>query len=219
MPSSICVDFDRVIHSYTTKWKDALTISDPPNVGAFEWLTEMVKHFNVYVFSSRSEVAGSEAAIQAWMLAHGLDSKVVHALLFTSHKPAALIYIDDRAFRFQGRFPTADEISMFKPWHPDDGVDSSDRTSIARAIIDQSRQGALPQLVEELRKTVSGELVLSDIREQAVAHFDVEDRMHHYGLSLIDLATEQGQNTLVSYHDCVKLGTNTYRLTIERVEN
>lgn len=93
------------------------------------------------------------------------------------------------------------------------------RADIARAIIDQARQGALPQLLEELRKSTTGALVVADIREQSLSHLDVEDLMHHYGATLINLATEHGQNTLVTYTDCVKLGTNTYRLTIERVEN
>ena len=46
---SICVDFDGVIHNYTTKFEHPTIIPDPPVEGAIEWLSEVVQHFEVYV--------------------------------------------------------------------------------------------------------------------------------------------------------------------------
>ncbi len=51
---------------------------------------------------------------------HGMRRSVLCNLIFPQHKPAAVLYIDDRAFHFQGRFPTKEEITEFKPWHPND---------------------------------------------------------------------------------------------------
>jgi len=38
MKPILCVDFDGVIHSYTSKWVDEATIPDPPVPGALRWL-------------------------------------------------------------------------------------------------------------------------------------------------------------------------------------
>lgn len=127
---NLCVDFDRVIHSYTTPWSGTTSIPDPPNKGAFQWLTEVVQHFDVYVFSCRCEDPSSEAAMKAWMRQHGLSEEVIAKLRFTNQKPAAILYIDDRSFHFQGSFPTVDAIKAFKPWHPaDDLIDAAEKMS------------------------------------------------------------------------------------------
>ena len=36
----ICLDFDGVIHSYTSGWKGAAVIPDPPVPGALEFIVE-----------------------------------------------------------------------------------------------------------------------------------------------------------------------------------
>ena len=38
-------------------------------------------------------------------------------LQFPTHKPPALLTIDDRAFQFKGEFPALDDIENFKPWN------------------------------------------------------------------------------------------------------
>jgi hypothetical protein len=135
---TICIDFDGVIHQYTTKWADALTISDPPMPGAFEFLTTMVRHFVVVIHTSRlkqlnedphfddpfppqdqERVLEVKRAMRAWFRKHGLDEDVMNQLVFWTMpgKPTGLIYLDDRAVRFEGRFPTKDEIHQaLRPW-------------------------------------------------------------------------------------------------------
>ena len=127
MLRSVCVDFDRVIHSYTTPWSGTTNIPDPPNKGAFQWLTEMVQHYDVHVFSARCQDVHGVSAIKLWMRKHGLSEEVIAKLQFPLGKQSAILYIDDRAFQFQGRFPTVEEVKSFKPWHPEDGPDVEEK--------------------------------------------------------------------------------------------
>lgn len=127
---TIAVDFDGVIHQYVSSWEAPWVITDPPMPGAFEWLAAMVAKFRVVINSSRftpqyvqhgkviNPQARALAALAAWFDAHGLPAHVRDQLVVWSQpgKPAALVYIDDRAFRFEGAFPTAAEIHKLKPW-------------------------------------------------------------------------------------------------------
>lgn len=119
MLRSVCVDFDRVIHSYTTPWSGTTNIPDPPNKGAFQWLTEMVERFDVVVHSCRGNDPGGVQAMVSWFRKYGLAEAVIAKLTFAQGKPSAVLYIDDRAYRFEGKFPTKEEVE-FDPWHPDD---------------------------------------------------------------------------------------------------
>lgn len=115
----ICVDFDGVIHSYTSGWQGADVISDEPVEGAFEWLSRMVQHgdFRVHIYSSRSKEPGAVGAMKKWFFFRGLHSDVVSKLSFPTQKPAAQMTIDDRAFCFEGAFPSPRWILDFKPWN------------------------------------------------------------------------------------------------------
>ena len=130
---SIAVDFDGVIHQYTSKWTRPGDIKDPPMPGAFEWLERMVKYFKVVIYSSRITPHDDQPAtdtegllaVVAWFQEHELPQKVLDKLeLWVGKgKPTALIYIDDRAFRFWGDFPTKGEINQLKPWKIDQEED------------------------------------------------------------------------------------------------
>lgn len=120
---TICVDFDGVIHSYTSGWTwgtgDAQAVPDLPVKHAFAWLEEMTRHFDVCIYSSRSQVKGGVAAMQQWFRAHGLKASVLTLIRFPEKKPAAHVYIDDRAWLFTGpeSFPTVNQLLAFKPWN------------------------------------------------------------------------------------------------------
>lgn len=45
--------------------------------------------------------------------------RIVDAIAFPTHKPPALVYLDDRAMRFTGpdSWPTASQIHQAKPWN------------------------------------------------------------------------------------------------------
>lgn len=132
---SICVDFDGVLHSYTSGWQGACEIPDLPVPGAIPWLIEMSEdpRFEICVYSSRSKEPHATAAMQIWLLEHfrrhlllggmgGMDARewaerILCRLKFPTQKPAAIMTIDDRAFCFEGTFPTADWIASFRPWN------------------------------------------------------------------------------------------------------
>lgn len=143
---TIGVDFDGVLHSYTSGWKGARTIPDQPVPGAIEWLCSMLPHFTIAISSARSGQWGGRWAMKRWLATHaanlsmldelmmvhagynpGMDPPEEEAWHFGRHlvrciqwprlKPSALLYIDDRAHCFDGTFPTVDAIRGFKPWY------------------------------------------------------------------------------------------------------
>ena len=135
MGKDICIDFDGVIHSYKSGWKGTTEIPDPPVPGAFEFLTQLVEAgWTVNVYSSRSKGSHQEycdtkehhklacttdgiRAMQEWFAAHDLPEDVLLRLKFPVTKPAAVMTVDDRAFCFEGRFPSLDWIERFRPWN------------------------------------------------------------------------------------------------------
>jgi hypothetical protein len=114
---TICVDFDGVLHSYTSPWKGATVIPDAPVASAIEWLTHIHDDYDVAIFSTRAREAGGISAMRQWLLDHGLDEAILERISFPREKPLARVYIDDRAWKFEGTFPTADEIESFEPWN------------------------------------------------------------------------------------------------------
>ena len=67
----LCVDFDGVIHSYSSGWKGELNLPDPPVPGAFEWLESLIPYFLINIYSSRSKYEGGPAAMYDWFVLHG----------------------------------------------------------------------------------------------------------------------------------------------------
>lgn len=115
---SIAVDFDGVIHSYTTPWVAAHVIPDPPVEGAIRWLDEMAQKFDIVIFTTRAKTWRGRRAVRRWLYEeayylHEYDIKI------TAKKPPCLIYLDDRAYRFEGpgTFPSAKQIHAARPWN------------------------------------------------------------------------------------------------------
>ena len=118
----LCIDFDGVIHSYTSGWQGADVIADPPVPGALDWLESLiVDGFEVCIYSSRSKEPGGPEAMRAWLEDWCDDDDQglgrLGELSYPTEKPAAYLTIDDRAICFQGTFPTTTEIKAFTPWH------------------------------------------------------------------------------------------------------
>lgn len=113
---TICVDFDGVIHSYASGWKGPTVLPDPPVEGAIEWLTRVAERFDLAIASVRNGQPGAIEAMRAWLSRHGLPAHVLERVRFPLHKPPAEVYIDDRAYRFEGSFPTLDELGALQPW-------------------------------------------------------------------------------------------------------
>ena len=113
----LCLDFDGVIHSYSSGWKGAAVIPDPPVTGAIEFIRKALSHFDVQIYSSRSGQEGGINAMQDWLLTASDDYRLVQAIGWPDAKPAAMITIDDRALTFSGTWPEIDDLKAFQPWN------------------------------------------------------------------------------------------------------
>lgn len=135
---TLACDFDGVIHQYTSPWIAPYIIDDPPIPGAIDWLWDMNQKFKVVIFTSRGRTWRGRRAIRKWLrkwASHhrwfsydvymgthfkhffGLDE-----IEITDRKPAAIMYVDDRAFRFSGSFPLPEQVHRFRPWKVTDDV-------------------------------------------------------------------------------------------------
>lgn len=133
MKPILCLDFDGVMHSYTSGWQGADVVSDPPVEGLFEFLASAMEHFKVVVYSSRSKQSGGVEAMSSWLASHYTrfmsevhDSGVVDPeafeidlseIEFAHEKPPAFLTIDDRAICFDGTWPHVEYLRNFKPWN------------------------------------------------------------------------------------------------------
>jgi hypothetical protein len=143
---TICIDFDGVLHSYTSGWKGAGNIPDEPVPGAIEWLTSLLNGGNVkpVIYSSRSKEAIGVVAMKTWLMDNGLDKRHIQtgALEFPTEKPAAFLTIDDRAIAFMGWFPPVDAMLDFKPWNMKDAdellyksMDDMDTSELLQVLV------------------------------------------------------------------------------------
>lgn len=140
------VDFDGVLHEYSTPWVSPEIIPDPLIPGAIEWLNKMSKKFDILIFTTRGCTEAGRSAINLWLRSYGYSfpnptgfmdvNGVLYlgtpsmtssgtttvppieppVMMITDRKLPALIYIDDRGWRFTGTFPTHEEISKSYPW-------------------------------------------------------------------------------------------------------
>ncbi len=123
----LCLDFDGVLHSYSSGWKGADVIPDPPVPGAIEFLYAAIEQFDVQIYSSRSSQPGGIAAMQAWLDKYDAAcwegkpirprTALILCIKFPVEKPPALVGIDDRVITFTGNWPSIEELKAFKPWN------------------------------------------------------------------------------------------------------
>ena len=69
----LSVDFDGVIHSYTSGWQGARNIPDMPVTNALGFLVEATHYFKVNIYSSRSNQFGGRRAMKRWLKKHYFD--------------------------------------------------------------------------------------------------------------------------------------------------
>lgn len=143
---AVAADFDGVIHSYQSPWVRADAIPDPPVDGAIEWLDSLLDEFDVFVLSTRAASPIGSAAIRNYLFAQGL--KRAAEVTITDRKPPALVYVDDRSWRFKGpgSFPTVEQIYAAYPWNKTGPIDP-DAIPIDRVDIGELRAGGYIQEV------------------------------------------------------------------------
>lgn len=119
----LCLDFDGVIHSYTSGWQGARNIPDDPVPGALRFMMDALNYgWDVVIHSSRARYFGGIGAMRGWLQKHagmmwdgpftGLDN-----VRFARWKPSAVVTLDDRAITFSGQFPSLEELKTFRPWN------------------------------------------------------------------------------------------------------
>ena len=113
---TLCLDFDGVIHSYTTGWHGADVVADPPVKGAIEFIRDALKVFEVVVFSSRSHEPGGIGAMRKFFTDYG-GGDLLSEIAFPVVKPSAFVTLDDRAITFEGVWPSISTLKNFKPWN------------------------------------------------------------------------------------------------------
>ena len=102
---TVAIDFDGVIHQYSKGWRDG-TIYDPPVEGAREAMEKLHRRYDIVIFTTRVNPAMRGADTQTdeiigWLERYGFR-RGEHYDDITHAKPAALVYIDDRALHFTG---------------------------------------------------------------------------------------------------------------------
>lgn len=126
MKKILCLDFDGVIHSYTSGWQGPRTIKDQPVDGAMKFISDAVDSFRVCIHSSRSNYFLGRYFMAKWLSremyrywgAHATKAEdVLGQIEWPTRKPPAFVTIDDRAFRFTGEFPLLSSLENFKPWN------------------------------------------------------------------------------------------------------
>ena len=128
-PPILCLDFDGVLHSYSSGWRGPRNIPDLPVEGAIAWLQSLLGcpdsfgigsrylDFKIMIYSSRSRYIGGRRAMKRWLVKYGLDINYLELIKFPLMKPPAFLQIDDRAMTFTGTFPSVKEMQSFKPWN------------------------------------------------------------------------------------------------------
>jgi hypothetical protein len=133
----LCLDFDGVLHSYTSGWQGATIIPDPPVEGAIDFVLEAEQDFRVAIYSSRSSHYGGIQAMQDWLRHHmtvairmrqrevgyfldrtdEIADFVSQRIEWPTSKPPAMVTLDDRAITFDGTWPNMEDLLTFQPWN------------------------------------------------------------------------------------------------------
>lgn len=110
---TIAVDFDGVIHRYSKGWQNGACYDEPMD-GARVGLRALSLTYRVVVFTARQDLQ----VVREWMELHDLWK---HVAEITNQKPAAFVYLDDRAVRFEDWEGALDSVAFYAlgdPWKP-----------------------------------------------------------------------------------------------------
>ena len=100
----IAIDFDGVIHNNDKGWYDG-TCYGEPFTGAIEGIKHLSKEYTIIIFTAKvkpdrplvDEKTGMEL-VQEWLDKYGYSKYITE---ITCEKPRAILYIDDKAYRFE----------------------------------------------------------------------------------------------------------------------
>lgn len=124
---TIAIDFDGVLAEYD-QWVSAEHYGKPHPDAMFNLRRYIEAGYDVVIFTTRGETREGRLGVKNWLTRYGLQEKYVEAIKVTNQKVPALFYLDDRAWRFEGRFPEVSEIENHKVWYK--GGHCEDQTTI-----------------------------------------------------------------------------------------
>lgn len=111
--TTLAIDFDGVL-SGLTQWLGSEVLG-LPNPGAIDALNAYQRAgIRVIVFSARAHSERARFIMRQWLTQHGVSG--AESIPITHEKTLASVYLDDRAWRFDGTFPSAAELKAFRTW-------------------------------------------------------------------------------------------------------
>jgi hypothetical protein len=111
---TLMIDFDGVLASYNGVFE--LAEPGAPNPGAVAAVKAyLAAGFRVMIHSSRAAKLEGRLAINKWLALHGLGD-VADSIGITAFKVPAVVYLDDRGWRFSGEWPEPEQLERFQPW-------------------------------------------------------------------------------------------------------
>jgi hypothetical protein len=114
--NTIALDFDGVLCD-NTGWKGRHAGLDGPVTGAIQAIRDYQDSgITVVIHTQRADTPSGVIVISRWLRDHGLEQRRINMINITDRKPAATVYLDDRAILFTGTFPPPEEIKAFKTW-------------------------------------------------------------------------------------------------------
>lgn len=112
---TVVFDFDGVIHKYSSGWKDG-SIYDTPVDGIYDILKRLKEdNWETVIVSTRCSTTQGINDIKQWLDKYNLTDVVSK---ICKEKPPALVYVDDRAIKFDGNNlnDLVYQIEHFKTW-------------------------------------------------------------------------------------------------------
>jgi len=95
---TISLDFDGVLHEYV-EW-DGPKPKNPPTKGALEFVKDVQSAgYEIIIHSCRARTKAGRGGITKW-----LEENNFPKIKVQYEKPQAVLYIDDNAYRFTGKF-------------------------------------------------------------------------------------------------------------------
>lgn len=120
MKTIICLDFDGVLNNFNHNFISHELIPEEPVPGAREWCWSVWDSgkADLIVSSGRCQSEIGIAAIETWLEKWGFPPMPISPV-----KPVAHVYIDDRAYKFNGDWSTVDvdDFVKFRPWWDETG--------------------------------------------------------------------------------------------------